>query len=99
MAQIRCWTLKNGVWGSQIWDSAESAWIDEPLPKMVYSFAPPAEPPLSETEIASLRLVVEGKAWKVEWPRLETLINKGLVNALGTEVTEKGTRAAAKKLT
>ncbi len=48
------------------------------------------EEPPTESELASLRLVAEEKHWRVEYSRLERLINKGWLTALGTTLTKAG---------
>ncbi len=67
-----------------------------------WGFVFPALPPqedLSDVELESLRLVQAGKAWKVEYSRLETLINKGMLNSLGTKLTEEGKARAMVTIT
>jgi hypothetical protein len=54
---------------------------------------------LSDVELESLRLVQAGKGWRVEYSRLETLINKGMLNSLGTKLTEEGKRRAMVTIT
>ncbi len=46
--------------------------------------------PPTDSELASLRLVSEEKGWKVEYSRLERLINKGWITAMGTTLTRAG---------
>ncbi len=64
-----------------------------------FEWPKPAPDPneLSATELESLVLVAEGKAWKVQYSRLETLINKGLVNSMGTKITKLGETKLPKK--
>lgn len=44
----------------------------------------------TEAELASLKLIAESKAYRVEYNRLETLINKGWCNAMGSSLTKLG---------
>lgn len=50
----------------------------------------PVDDSPTESESASLMLMWERKHWKVEYSRLERLINKGWVNSTGTELTDAG---------
>ena len=50
------------------------------------TIAAPQDPP----DLDSLRAIADGKSWRVGYSRLETLINQGYVNAMGTRLTEKG---------
>ncbi len=70
----------------QIW-IWEGAWVQEK------DATPPEEENkdrLSQDEYESLVLIRIGKAWKVSTVRIENLTNRGLVNSMGTDLTELG---------
>ncbi len=52
--------------------------------------------PISDIELASLRLVAEGKGWKVDTARIENLIQAGYLDCMGLRLTESGKKELAR---
>jgi hypothetical protein len=94
------WSLLHPTWDQACIDhisdnGPKPCWFmnkDSPLLKMLKAKGKDLFTPieLTDSEHASLSLISQGKAWKVEYSRLERLINYGYVNAMGSALTIEG---------